>query len=228
MIEKYLVDVMKKYLSWWSGPVLGHAQHGHICDMADSSLQRFCVSCQFILEILFRFCSNCGKPYTEVAALERSNEESLIRYYFSCGFAYQGIVKILEKRHKISVSYSTLKLRLKEYNLKRRGVSYDEDIVHQRVAEILNGPGCIAGYRTVWHQLRKEGIQVPRLVVQHKVKELDPEGCAIRSQKVLRRRKYHNPGPNHVWHIDGYDKLKQYGFPVHGAIDGWSRKIMCL
>ena len=26
----------------------------------------------------------------------------------------------------------------------------------------------------------------------------------------------------------GYDKLKPYGFPVHGAIDGYSRKILWL
>ena len=26
----------------------------------------------------------------------------------------------------------------------------------------------------------------------------------------------------------GYDKLKPYGFPIHGAIDGYSRKILWL
>ena len=78
------------------------------------------------------------------------------------------------------------------------------------------------------HTLRKEGIQVPRLVVQQKLKELDPEGCEMRKRKVLRRRHYNNPGPNYIWHVDGYDKLKPYGFPIHGAIDGWSRKIMWL
>ena len=29
-----------------------------------------------------------------------------------------------------------------------------------------------------------------------------------------------------MWHIDGYDKLKPYGFTIHGAIDGFSRKII--
>ena len=28
--------------------------------------------------------------------------------------------------------------------------------------------------------------------------------------------------------IDGYDKFKPFGFPIHGCIDGWSRKIMWL
>ena len=33
---------------------------------------------------------------------------------------------------------------------------------------------------------------------------------------------------NYCWHVDGYDKRKPYGFPIHGYIDGWSRKIMWL
>ena len=28
--------------------------------------------------------------------------------------------------------------------------------------------------------------------------------------------------------MDGYDKLKPWGFPIHGAIDGFSRKIIWL
>ena len=35
-------------------------------------------------------------------------------------------------------------------------------------------------------------------------------------------------GPNYLWHIDGYDKIKPYGFAIHGAIDGLSRKILWL
>ncbi|KAJ8674160.1 hypothetical protein QAD02_005422 [Eretmocerus hayati] len=30
-----------------------------------------------------------------------------------------------------------------------------------------------------------------------------------------------SPGPNFTWHIDGYDKLRLYGFLIHGAIDGF-------
>ena len=35
-------------------------------------------------------------------------------------------------------------------------------------------------------------------------------------------------GPNYCWHLDGYDKLKPYGFPIHGCIDGFSRKMLWL
>jgi hypothetical protein len=37
-----------------------------------------------------------------------------------------------------------------------------------------------------------------------------------------------NPGPNFAWHADGYDKLKPYGFPIHGCIDGFSRRLIWL
>ena len=191
-------------------------------NMADA-LHQSCKSCQFLLQISHRFCPNCGEPFTEFAALECLDEEGLIRYYFNCGFTYRSIVAVLEKRHNFPISYSTLKLRIKQLNLRRRSVEYDEEIVHERISQLLDGPECMAGYRTVWHTRRK-GIQVPRLVVQQKLKELHPEGCEMRKRKVLRRRHYNNPDPNYIWHVDGYDKLKPYGFPVHGAIDGWSRK----
>ena len=37
-----------------------------------------------------------------------------------------------------------------------------------------------------------------------------------------------NPGPNFAWHVDRYDKLKPYGFPIHGCVDGFSRRVMWL
>ena len=35
-------------------------------------------------------------------------------------------------------------------------------------------------------------------------------------------------GPNFCWHIDGLDKLKTYGFAVHGCIDGYVYIGMCI
>ena len=34
--------------------------------------------------------------------------------------------------------------------------------------------------------------------------------------------------PNDIWHYDGYDKMKPFGFPIHGAVDGISRKLLWL
>lgn len=162
------------------------------------------------------------------------DEESVIKYYFSRGFGYDEIIHLLKKRHNHQISYSTLLRRMKAYGLSRRNFSTREDYddmlqkVRSRVSEIINGPGSCGGYRTVWHSLEMEGIRVPRVVVQDVLKELDPEGTESRKAKCLKRRKYHNPGPNYAWHQDGYDKLKTWGFPIHGAIDGFSRKILWL
>lgn len=57
---------------------------------------------------------------------------------------------------------------------------------------------------------------------------LDPEGVSLRSQHCLSRRQYYNQGPNFLVHIDGYDKLKPFGFCIHGAICGFSRRILWL
>ena len=69
---------------------------------------------------------------------------------------------------------------------------------------------------------------MPRSIIQGLLLELDPSGTEARKRHRLKRREYVNPGPNFAWHIDGYDKLKPFGFPVHGGIDGFSRKMLWL
>ena len=59
------------------------------------------------------------------------------------------------------------------------------------------------------------------------VYDKDPEGVQLRKRRRLRRRKYINM-PNFVWHIDGHDKLKPYGFSIHGSIDSFSRGVLWL
>ena len=61
------------------------------------------------------------------------------------------------------------------------------------------------------------------------LQELDPDASALRKARKLQRRSYAvSQGPNATWHVDGYDKLKSYGLPIHGCVDGFSRRIMWL
>lgn len=165
---------------------------------------------------------------------EEFDEESLIRYYFDRGFSYEEICLLLAKRHHHEISYSTLLRRLSAYGLKRRDFFKNprrDGIIEEarrRITSLISGPSSCCGYRSLWHTLEIEGLRVPRIVVQDIIKELDPEGSKLRKAHCLKRRKYHNPGPNFAWHQDGYDKLKPYGFPIHGCIDGFSRKILWL
>ena len=125
------------------------------------------------------------------------------------------------------MSLSTLKRRIKQLRLHRRNAEYDIKSIRNAIVTLLEGPESSRGYRSIWHMVQMNGMRVPRLVVQMLLCEIDPEGVSERRHR-LGRRIYHNPGPNYVWHCDDYDNLKQFGFPIHGCIDGWSRKIMWL
>ena len=80
------------------------------------------------------------------------------------------------------------------------------------------------------HQTLRQsyGVHVPRDSVMQILREIDLNGTEERKWKKLKRRKYFSTGPNATWHMDGFDKLKYYGFPIHGCIDGFSRRIMWL
>ena len=72
------------------------------------------------------------------------------------------------------------------------------------------------------------GITTDQETVRLTLKALDPEGVICRSRNRLKRRIYIFKGPNYMWHIDGYDKLKPFGFAIHRCMDGYSRKIIWL
>lgn len=156
------------------------------------------------------------------------DKESIVRYYFFRGFDYEEIRMFLQKYYDIELSIRTLKRRIKSYGLRRRQPDYDINGVRAAIHEVIDGHGSLQGYRSVWHTLQLKGLQIPRVVVQEILREIDPEGSELRRAHRLKRRKYHNPGPNYAWHCDGYDKLKPFGFPIHACVDGWSRKILWL
>ena len=76
--------------------------------------------------------------------------------------------------------------------------------------------------------LLDKGLICRREDVRKLMQQLDPEGVELRRRRMLHRRKYHAAGPNYVWHIDGHDKLKPFGFNIHGCIDGFSRRLIWL
>ena len=54
-----------------------------------------------------------------------------------------------------------------DLGLQSKDIDYNIDQVRSRIQQELEGPGCCGGYRTVWHTLRVEGIQVPRSCSSH-------------------------------------------------------------
>ena len=122
--------------------------------------------------------------------------------------------------------------RLKDYGLSRRtDKKISLEIIkekRERIQPLIEGSASSSDYRSVWHSLNMTGFHVPRYTIQTLLRDMDPGGTGCRRRQRLRRRLYSNPGPNYTWHIDGYDKLKPFGFPIHGAIDGYSRKVLSL
>ena len=150
--------------------------------------------------------------------------------YFEHGYRNKDIIQLLFTIHGLSLSLSHLKRLLKNRGLKRRvpcSRQSLECLISTLQVELQTSAKCL-GYKAMWKRLKKKGINVPRLAVRHALKMLDPVGVEQRKRRRFRRRNYIRPGPNFCWHVDGYDKLKPFGFAIHGAIDGYSRKIIWI
>ena len=161
-----------------------------------------------------------------------TTEREIIEHYFHRGYEYKSIVLLLAKYHDLRLSERTLKRKLKDFGLKRRE-HVDENLeirVRNIITEELSaGPDRLNGYRSMWHILRlRHHMNVPRQLVASIMKQVDPEGVALRKRRRLHRRTYVFPGPNFAWHVDGYDKLKPYGFSIHGCVDVFSRRVLWL
>ena len=170
----------------------------------------FCSNCgtQCLLDAYF--CHSCGKQLGEERARLSSGNDNVddkIRDYFHHGYPYTAIVKLLEKQG-ISMHLRTLKRKLKDLGLSKRGHHVDEDMVRNVIAEEMTGAGRLAGYRSIWHAPRlRHQIHVPRNLVARLVRELDPDGVEERRSRRLSRRQYSSLGPNFCWHIDGRESL---------------------
>lgn len=160
--------------------------------------------------------------------LSNHTREELIKHYFLNGFSYKEIIASLSTNHNIEISLRHLNRILRSLNLFRRHNHIEPEETLNRISEQLRGSASCFGYRLMHQKLRSEGINVDRETVRLSLKELDPEGVTARTNKRFKRRKYVCKGPNSIWHLDGYDKLKPFGLAIHGCIDGYSRKILWL
>lgn len=127
------------------------------------------------------------------------------------------------------MSLSTLKKRLQDADVTRKTNFTPIATVRAAISEELKGPGKPLGCQGMWQALKqKYSFIVRRDDVMCLMRELDPSGIENRSRHRFVRRAYHSMGPNEVWHVDGYDKLKPFGVAISGCIDGFSRKNMWL
>lgn len=153
---------------------------------------------------------------------------SLIQYYFDLGLHYKEILKFLSVKHGITISMKTLKKILNRNGLFRRKNFDNLFNVIQFVREELQGSGPLHGYRWMYSKCKERGFHVRKEDIRLILSTLDPLGTEMRRKRRLHRRVYFSKGPNFVWHVDSYDKLKPFGICINGAIDGFSRRILWL
>ena len=128
--------------------------------------------------------------------------------------------------HRIKIITRHLNRLLRQCNLQLRGNHSDINTVITFIQDELKGSSLCFGCRYMLQKLRSSGLTADKETVRLKLKSLDPVGVDKRKRRKLTRREYHSFGPGHTWHIHGYDKLKPFGIAIHGAIDGYSRRIL--
>ncbi|KAJ8298966.1 hypothetical protein KUTeg_023026, partial [Tegillarca granosa] len=124
-------------------------------------------------------------------------EHEIIFVCHQLGLRQKEIVEILSNLYGIFLSDRQLRRILKRYNLYR--YKNRSDIVE--VAEFINDQIGMSGQ---FHGYR----------------------CRQRRRRRLVRRRYYAKGPNFIWHLDSYDKLKPYGIAINGCIDDFSRHVI--
>lgn len=156
-----------------------------------------------------------------MAAIVCEDERAIIEKYFHQGYENKVILSFLASYHDICMSLATLKRRLKDYRLNRRGENVDDNRLKDLIQQEMAGPGELRGYRAIWHSLRLvHHIHVPRRRVAKILKELNPSASQQRRSRRLVRRRYSSYGPNFCWHVDG--KLSYQRLHV------WSNKIILV
>ena len=186
------------------------------CGTACPSEANFCHRCGVsfpdgVLVDLNYHCSRCGilmpgRPREDERCekcVEDMSTNAVIEKYFHRGYQYNNIVDLLKTQGK-SMTLRTLKRKLQDLGLSRRGAKMNEQTLRSLIEEEIQGAGRLAGYRSIWHALRlRHKMHVPRQVVARLLKEIDPDGVEDRRSRRITRRKYTSLGPNFCWHIDG-------------------------
>ena len=140
------------------------------------------------------------------------------------GFTWKEIASML------LVSRWTVGRRVKEFGIENiTGYSdISDDELDRLIINIRNTHGSLVGRSLVTGCLQSQGIRVQRRRIMKSLIRIDPHSSRIRWACLIKRRKYNVPGPNSLWHADGHHSLINWGFVIHGAIDGYSRLIVYL
>ncbi|KAF7326242.1 Integrase catalytic domain-containing protein [Mycena kentingensis (nom. inval.)] len=188
---------------------------------------------QQLLQPLEEFLYNPPPPVRTAIQTEHTGRRGRPRYQLDLprihqlhdlGASYDDIAKAM------GVGRATIYNHFAEAGVPTARLAYTEiedEKLDELVAEIsLNHP--FVGSKIIGGHLEGRGIHLPLRRVQDSLRRVDEIGVLVRWAGNLKRRVYKVRGSNALWHHDGNEKLRRWGFYVHGCVDGYSRFIVYL
>jgi hypothetical protein len=178
---------------------------------------------------------NVQKTRSWAALIEADGLQPLILdLFFDKGLNDSEILQVLQRRDYPLTQRMLRVVRLR-MGLKRRLNDPMERLaafvaVRQALAQKTAEDSPIIerfGYRLVRTFLQHEKQHYSFEMVRQACRTTFPDAVLRRQYDQQRRRgQYVVPGPNYLWSIDGYDKLKPYGIEIYACIDAYSRYIV--
>ncbi|KAF2469932.1 uncharacterized protein BDR25DRAFT_343225 [Lindgomyces ingoldianus] len=154
--------------------------------------------------------------------------------FFEVGLEDSDMLHVLHNEGFQIGKYTLVRLRF-ELGLRRRvrGVEQSQqadELVQQLVGQELE-KGVIDGYGRgyLYTHFRQRGHIIARDRLFRIYRTMNYEAVERRKRDLQRHRgEYIVPGPNFIWSIDGYSKLKPYGVEIYACIDAYSRYIVWI
>jgi Bacterial regulatory protein, Fis family len=127
----------------------------------------------------------------------------------------------------LGIHRNTLRYKLKEMGLYHR-FSNLTDIDLDLLIKVYKQLRPNSGIRYTIGFLHRHGLHIQKERVRKSLQRIDGLGHALRRHDALLCHEYISTMSNAVWHFDGLHKLIQYGFVIHGGVDGHDHMVSKL
>lgn len=157
--------------------------------------------------------------------------------FFQLSYDDDAIADALLQQKGVAVSARTIQRIRLNNNLQRRHVTEEKraEIVQRAASFLLQDDlesGTVRGFGAslLYTYLRtKANIVIGRNLL-YQVYRSHPEFNTYAEERSLASRVHTRnfvvPGPNFMWSLDGYEKLRKIGFSIYGCIDAYSRALI--
>ncbi|KAL8739553.1 MAG: hypothetical protein Q9190_007654 [Brigantiaea leucoxantha] len=161
-------------------------------------------------------------------------KERMKELFFDAGLNDREMLQVLKADGFTIGLYALIRLRF-VMNLRRRMVTDEEKAASQESARaaltkaLESGEVEGYGYNYLQIYLRQRGYAFARRTLIDVYRSLNPAAIDRRKRDLQRHRgQFVVPGPDWLWSVDGYDKLKPFGIEIYACIDAYSRYIVWL